>query len=442
MEIRRQRFFCFLFGLLMFVTLPVAWAAEAQDDLLRGAGARIEQHRKADASVAVVDKAGKPVTGIQVSIEQQRHEFLFGCNFFKFDRFEDPKEEAAYCDQFADLFNFATLGFYWPSYERQRGQPQHAYAQKVAQWCRQHGITPKGHPLAWNYFEPSWLPNDAKQVKQLQLDRIADCVSRFRGLIDTWDVVNEATHFEREGLLKRSPKLTNMWLETGRVEFVDECFKVARAANSEATLLINDYRVDPKYVQLIEQMANVSGERAYDTIGIQSHMHGGVWTNRKLWDVCERFASFGVPLNFTELTVLSGVPGWERTKDGDSWDSTPAGEKRQANDVRRIYTMLFSHPSVTAITWWDFADRDAWQRAPAGLIGKDLQPKPAYQTLKGLVKGEWWTRVALPTDAAGRVSFRGFLGEYLVTVKGESGKVVRIPLTIAKDKPNRKQIVL
>ena len=84
-------------------------------------------------------------------------------------------------------------------------------------------------------------------------------------------------------------------------------FSHARAANEHATLLINDYRVDPAYVQLIKDMTQQAGHRPFDVIGLQSHMHGGVWTNEKIWEVCERFAPFDVPLHFTELTVLSGA---------------------------------------------------------------------------------------------------------------------------------------
>ena len=219
-------------------------------------------------------------------------------------------------------------------------------------------------------------------------------------------------------------------------------FPRCRAANEQATLLINDYRVDPPYAQLITEMTEKAGRRPYDVIGIQSHMHGDVWTNEKLWEVCQRFATFGVPLHFTELTVLSGKKGWELARQGNSWPSTSEGEEQQAQDVTRIYTMLFSHPSVTAITWWDFADRNAWQRAPAGLIGQDLSPKPAYTALRQLVKNDWWTRIEQKTDAAGRLSFRGFLGDYVVKVRFASGKEQEVPLTLTKDRSNEKRIVV
>ncbi len=145
-------------------------------------------------------------------------------------------------------------------------------------------------------------------------------------------------------------------------------------------------------------------------------MHGGAWSGARAWQVCERFAKFGKPLHFTEVTVVSG----KRTKQG--WNTTPEGEKRQARQVVEFYRTLFSHPAVEAITWWDFSDQGAWQRAPAGLVRKDMSPKPAYLALKDLIEKQWWTGpLELKTDAAGRVTFRGFLGHYEVEAGGRQG---------------------
>ena len=65
-----------------------AWSAE--DELLQGAAQRIEEHRKSDAALVVVDTAGKPLPDVQVTVEQTRHQFLFGCNFFQFGKAPQP----------------------------------------------------------------------------------------------------------------------------------------------------------------------------------------------------------------------------------------------------------------------------------------------------------------------------------------------------------------
>jgi hypothetical protein len=140
-------------------------------------------------------------------------------------------------------------------------------------------------------------------------------------------------------------------------------------------------------------------------------MHGGPWSERKAWDVCERHAAFGVPLHFTETTVVSGAKNR-----GGRQKTTADGERKQAEAVERFYKLLFSHPAVEAITWWDFSDQGAWQGAPSGLLREDMTPKPAYDRLLEVIKKEWWTRNEVTVADDGRVECRGFLGDYRVAV--------------------------
>jgi len=392
--------------------------------ILAEAGQRIERHRKGDGLIRVLDAEGTPIPGAKVVIEQTRHAFLFGSNIYKWGTCRTEEHDAAYRRRFVEVFNYATLPFYWWSYEPQEGQPNHAYRQRVAEWCRDQKIVAKGHPLVWNYNEPQWLPDDPSAVVRKQMQRVTDCVARFAGLIDVWDVVNEAAQFERSHLAERSPKMTAAWNGVGRVEFARRAFKAARAANRNAVLLINDYRTEDDYEKVIEGLVDAEGNRLYDVIGIQSHMHGGLWPVEKTWQVCERFARFDVPLHFTEVTVLSGENGWELTKarPGFKWESTPEGEKRQAEQVEQFYTVLFSHPAVEAITWWDFTDQGSWQHAPAGWLDDEMNPKPVFETMKRLIRRTWWTRLEEQTDTQGVVRFRGFRGDYGITVHTPDGR--------------------
>ncbi len=430
---------------MLFATLVAAmalpratFAAEPTDaELLAGADARIEQCRKADVTIAVVDAAGKPVAGAKIDVQQTRHAFLFGANIFSWSAIPDDTQQQAYRRRFAELLNYATLPFYWPMYEPQRGSPQHAHATEVAQWCREHDILAKGHPLAWNFADPSWIPAAPEEIHRLQMARIDDCVSRFRGLIDRWDVVNEVTAYDRDEFAKHTaPKYTAMWKQYGQIAFTRECFLHARQANPRALLLVNDYRTDPAYQRVIEQLVDAQGRRLYDIIGIQSHMHGGVWSNGQIWQVCQQFARFGVPLHFTETTILSGERIWEKTA-GSPWPSTPEGEAYQAREIARFYTMLFSHPAVAAITCWDFSDFHAWKGAPAGLLRKDMTPKPAYETLQRLIKGKWWTHARIQSGADGTAGLRGYLGDYRLSVRVGGKPVVAKAFSLEKQKPNR-----
>ena len=107
------------------------------------------------------------------------------------------------------------------------------------------------------------------------------------------------------------------------------------------------------------------------------------------------------------------------------WVSTPEGEKAQLEYGRDFYTVLFSHPAVEAITWWDFSDLQAWQGAPAGLIRRDMSPKPLYEWLMEAFHGRWTTDAAVQADAAGETAARCFYGEYEVEGKTESGVAVK-----------------
>lgn len=401
---------------------------------MEGAAARIEQHRKADATVVVVDAAGKPLPGAQVDVEQTRHAFLFGSNIFGWSQPRDEKAQQAYRDRFAELMNYATVPFYWWSYERRQGEPSHERIEEVARWCQAHGILVKGHPLAWNHSDARWFPDDLDELHRLQLARIDDCVKRFTGLIDRWDVVNEAALFDKPEVMKAAPKSTSMWQKVGRAELIRECFERARAANPKATLLINDYCVDKQYNEVIEQDVDAEGNRLYDVIGIQCHQHNAAWAPTKIWRICEDFAKYGVPLHFTEATILSGARAWE--KKGD-WPSTPQGEAYQAEKTARFYTLLFSHPAVEAITWWDFSDQGAWQHAPSGLLHKDMTPKPAYDELKKLIKGAWWTKTSVQTGTDGMARVRGFLGDYRITVRNGGKTPVVKEVSLVRGQPNR-----
>ena len=409
---------------------PAALGRElSAKQILDGADARIEKHRKGDAVIRVVDAAGKPVSGASVRVAQTRHAFLFGSNIYKWGRCKSPEHDKVYKQRFAEVLNYATLSYYWAAYERQQGKPGHAYREQVAKWCKSNGIATKGHPLAWNCADPDWLPDDPDKVMALQLARITDCVQHFRGLIDRWDVVNEATHYERKSFWQRSPKLTKAWQHVGRIAFTKQCFAAARAANPDATLLINDYRWDPAYAELIAKLVDDSGRRIYDVIGIQSHMHDVVWTPELTWEACERFAKFGVPLHFTETTVVSGPKPKGK---GGAWQTTPKGERIQARETARFYTVLFSHPAVEAVTWWDFSDRGAWRQAPAGWLRKDMSPKPVFDEMKKLIKGKWWTTLDGKTDKTGHLRFRGFKGRYEIAVTSKDGPRVMTELQLDK----------
>jgi hypothetical protein len=150
-----------------------------------------------------------------------------------------------------------------------------------------------------------------------------------------------------------------------------------------------------------------------------------------------------LPIHFTETTVLSGPlktdNDWQRHR--SDWNTTPEGEQQQAEYVEKFYRLLFSHPAMAAITWWDFSDAAAWQGAPAGFLRKDMTPKPVYDRLLEMIKSEWWTRTEGRTNAAGQFQFRGFYGQYTLTVR-HGDKEARLEAALEKGGANEFRVTL
>lgn len=384
--------------------------------------ARIREHRMADLQIEVCDAAGRRVPGVSVRIEQQRHAFLFGCNIFELRPDDTSPQQRAYQEKYVALLNYATLPFYWGTFETQRGQPQYERLGKMARWCQAHSITCKGHPLIWHMTWPTWAPNDAETAVPLLRNRVFDLIPRYRDTIHFWDVVNEANvarHFPRTG--------EGQWIKRdGPATVVATALGWAREANRQggARLLYNDFNVGTENVALLQGLRERNA--LPDAIGIQSHMHGGVWPLSQAWDVVERFAVFGRPVHFTEMTIVSGPePKHPHGQEWvPNWITTPAGEAAQARYVAELYTVLFSHPAMRAITWWDFSDHHAWKGAPAGLLRKDMAPKPVYGELLKLIREKWWTRATVSTGSDGTTTIRVFRGLHKVIVTDSAGRVV------------------
>ena len=224
----------------------------------------------------------------------------------------------------------------------------------------------------------------------------------------------------------------------GAVPYVTEHLKVARAANPQATLLVNDYRIEPAYYKILDSLRD-NGKPLFDAVGIQSHMHDRVWPLQKVWDTCDTYSKLGLPLHFTESTIVSGP----RKGPGEHWGETTAeGEARQAERTANFYTALFAHPAVQAITWWDFSDLGAWQGAPAGWLRRDMSPKPVYERLMGLIKGEWWTKTETTTDARGQAKLRAFYGHYRITAQARGGQPVVKEVHLERGKQNQFELTI
>lgn len=403
------------------VIWQTAWTKKQkriEDEILSEASASIENLRKENGRVIVRDASGGVIRGAIVRVELLCHEFLFGCNIYAFDRFWWKAKNEKYKNCFAELFNYATIGFYWRNYEPKRGKPNYKYTDKVVEWCERQGIRMKGHPLLWalEHGIPQW--SDGQPSPEIQRQRVSEIISRYHDKIEFWEVVNEPAHL---------PGIS-----------IDEPYRWAREVDRNAYLIVNDHNVMddgcPQFYALLEQA--VANNIPFDGIGIQSHDPATMrFPLISVQQTLDHYAKLGKELHITEFTPASDGQPITGSHVQGGWN-----EESQADYAVKFYTVCFAHPAVVAITWWDLCDGHAW-RTGGGLLRKNMTPKPAYSALKKLIRDKWTTKKNGETDETGTFKFRGFRGKYSFNVEWKE-KHIRQDFDLTKEGSNCIEVTL
>jgi len=379
-------------------------------------------HRKSSTVVQLKDINNNVLSNTKVKVKLSNHKFLFGCGGFDtLGMVSTPKGSeinelfTKRVEKWLEVYNYATLPFYWGNFEKEEGNPDTENLMKAALFLKSHNVTLKGHPLCWHTVCAPWLLKyDNETILQKQLNRIDREVSDFKGIIDMWDVINEVVIMPVFD--KYDNAVTRICNYLGPVNLVKKVFDQAVKNNPDGTFLINDFNTTQAYADLLSSLLDVGVP--IKTIGIQSHQHQGYWGLEKLNTVLDRFSKFNLPIHFTENTLVSGTlipPEIEDLNDWQvkEWPSTPEGEERQLKQTEEMYRTLFAHPLVEAITGWDFAD-GAWLNAPSGVVYKDATPKPVYYMLKDLIHKEWSTEYETVSDEKGNITLKGYKGDYII----------------------------
>lgn len=388
-----------------------------------------DKYRKGDAFIEVMNSSGAPLSDCEISVVQTRHAFLFGCNLFVLGQLQTPELNQKYEDAFKALFNFASIPFYWAAIEPEKGILRYDDGvttdvwrrpppKRLVDWCAKNNIEPKGHPLLWHEHNPSWLPNNADELRSLYLKRFSGIADRFGGAVKIWDCVNEPTI-----CVKKYPLYSD---DRGYVAWA---FKNAKKAMPKSTLLINEtpdacYEYlgqngeDTRYFKIIDSL--LKQNTPIDAIGFQLHimsdygttatLAGKLFTPQQIINVHRLYEKFGLPQYITEITIPT------------LGSDTGLARQTQAEMVENFYRLWFSLPNMAGITWWNLGDgtaishEDKWN---GGLLDKDLNPKPSYEVLNRLINQEWKTISEGKSDENGSFKFRGFYGSYHVKIKSQ-----------------------
>ena len=407
--------------------------------------AGIEANRKGDMTLLFTDVQGRPCENVHVKVRQLRHDFKYGANIFGLAETKNGSEHAAaYRERFAAAFNLATLPFYWQANEPEPGKYRFAkdspYIYRrppidlCLEWCEANGIEPKAHCL--DYISPGLSPKRVKgsveREKELTEKRFRELAERYARRIPMWEVTNE-TFFRG----KNKDELSSFF---SAPDFVEWNYKMAAKYFTSNRLVINEANPNvmvnfkgtaSAYYKLIE---NALGKRCrIDSIGMQAHWLWKIGDKsfnkrvKSLYDpqfmfgLLDTYAKLGRSIQITEITI-------------PAFSADPGDEAVQAELVRNLYSIWFSHKAMEAIIYWDLSDAYTWLPQSLGsLCHRDMSPKPAYNAICDLFGSEWRTNFDREA-AGGRLSFRGFCGTYEVEATSK-GRTVKREFHVARENP-------
>lgn len=268
-------------------------------------------------------------------------------------------------------------------------------------WYTSVGWDMRAHTLLWGgnnstdyHCIPQWVMNlssDKKAMYEACKTRVIREVTRYKGKIKEYDVLNEPTHANYlQGIVGDSIN----W----------NCFKWAHEADPDAKLYINDYNIieyqdqTNNFVNLVKKMllngAPISG------IGSQCHIGSSV----DLVNFKTRFdqlGQFGLPVKITEFDM----------------GAKALTEQKYAIEISKMMRLAFSHPSIEGFIFWGITEPTWVPASIVSLIRENKTTKLAADSLYHLTHEVWTTKLNGITDISGNYPFKGYYGDYEVLVK-------------------------
>jgi endo-1,4-beta-xylanase len=372
---------------------------EANAAWRKAAEARIEQIRKADFKLKVIDANGKAIPNASINLEMQRHAFRFGSAVDADLILASNPDATKYKKTILELFNHAVFGndLKWPDWEGYGGGPGgKTSVPEALKFFEKNNISMRGHNLLWPCTEDYCLPADVPamlsnpaQLRSRIDAHLVNILGATKGRISEWDVINEPSYH------KRLSKVL------GEDEMAAQ-IKRAKQLAPNAKMFLNDYgnlgegNLDLEYKRIIARMLALGAP--LEGIGLQAHFGTQLTAPAEVFARLEDFGTFGLPLAITEFDVNMN------------------NEALQADYLRDFLTIAFSSPSVNSFLMWGFWEGRHWL-PNAALLRKDWSLKPNGKAFKELLFKRWWTNTNGRSSATGQYATRGFLGDYKVTVK-------------------------
>ena len=317
---------------------------------------------------------------------------------------EDQRGDAIVTSQFNSISPENCLK--WEIVHPRPGQYDFTLSDQYVAFGQKHRMFILGHNLVWHSQVPAWVFRDDKgnlltrdALLARMKDHIDTVVGRYKGRIQTWDVVNEALN--EDGTLRPS-----LWYKIIGADYIAKAFEYAHEADPSAQLNYNDYNLEnqPKLDGAIRLVKQLQAEGIpIATVGIQDHDNLTWPTTEQEGAAIEAFGKLGVKVAISELDI-DVLPPATRQQTADvsvsiaqnpalnPWpDALPANIQQQlAKRYADLFGVFLQHRDViNRVTFWGVTDADSWKNDwPVRgrtdyplLFDRAGQPKPAFDAV-------------------------------------------------------------
>ncbi|CAN4084762.1 unnamed protein product [Withania somnifera] len=350
----------------------------------------INTERKRAVTIHVVDEKGFRLPGAAIKVNQIATDFPFGSVVSRTILGNLP-----YQKWFLERFKATVFEneLKWYKTEPLPGKFNYTVVDQMMEFVRKNKLIARGHNMFWAdpVYIQDWIENmTVPQMQSAMESRIKSVMSKYRNEFFHWDVYNEILHFDFYDK-KLGPKATL------------DMFKKVHREDPLATLFLNEYNI----IERCDSKANVDryidkfkelkkGGVTVAGIGLESHF--SIPNPAFMRAVLDKLATLKLPIWLTEVDV-----------------SRMYEPEEQALYLEQILREAFSHPSVNGIMLW--TARSIGGCYQTCLTDEKFHNLPTGDVVDQLLLKEWKTGTKRgKANEFGSYNFRGFLGEYKVSV--------------------------
>lgn len=192
----------------------------------------------------------------------------------------------------------------WYNTEKIQGQENYTIADNMVKFAQQNGISIRGHNVFWDNpkYQPNWLKSlSPEEVRNAAAKRINSVVSRYRGQLIAWDVMNENLHFRfYEDNLGANASAefysTAQQLDPDTIMFMNEynTIEYSKDENSSAA----------NYLKKLQEILSYPGNANLSIgIGLQGHFGSGQPNLAYMRSTLDLLGATGRPIWLTEVDV-------------------------------------------------------------------------------------------------------------------------------------------